>query len=159
MATNQFTGIRTEFYPTLQRDLATRLRTINKAETFSASMGLFPAILAQVPTTAAAAEIGVYVLDVSDVPVKFHGEVMDLLQFGVGTVGADEKIRLVRPFVDITYGTDANAALGFLRAVLQATEVALKDTLVGPHLVHFQGEIDRIRMEVAKLLKKLGLEE
>jgi hypothetical protein len=153
MATNQFTGIRTEFFPTLQRDLASHLRTVNKEETFPAEMGLFPAILAQ---ATAGAEIGVYVLDVSDVPIEFHGEVMDLLQFGVGVVGADEKIRLAQPFLEIVYGGDAAAARGFMRAVLLATEAALRDHLVGRPMVHFQGEIERIRLEVAGLLEKLG---
>ncbi len=156
MVTNQLTGVSTEFYPTLLRELATRLRTVNKTETFPAETGLFPAILAQKPETGTATEISVYVLDVSDVPLEFHGEVMDLLQFGVGAVGADEKIRLVRPFLEIVYGSDAAAAQGFMRAVLLATEAALRDHLAGRPMVHFQGEIERILLEVAGLLKKLG---
>jgi hypothetical protein len=148
MVINQLTGSETAFYPFLQNQPAVVMAPPEN--------GMFKTIVQKfVPE---GTEIPMYILRVSEIPVEFHVEVMDLLQFGVGGVEVDERILLAQPMVDAVYGQGRRGAVAVMQAVLRGVDEALRTHSMGRSSPHFAGEMERVRGEIAGLLAKLSTE-
>lgn len=149
MAVNQLTGTETAFFPFFQ-DLVAVVMAPPEHGTFKTIVQQF---------APGEAEIPMVILRVSEIPAEFHEEVMDLLQFGVGTVDLDERILFAQPMVNAVYGPDKEGAVRIMRAVLSGVEEMLRTHSTGRQSSpHFAGEMERIHGEVAGLLAKLSAE-